>query len=128
MLLPLNPLPLGLLTVATPGTLVQLTSNCQTLYGKTFYNTSPSGTNGQEDLWAADVLIRAVPANAGSIYLGYKTMIRATGAGVIAIIAKGDPPFKLSEQQGANKIRVGDLYVDSDNGTDGCYASAFVWG
>ena len=105
-----------------------MTSNCQTLYSHSFYNTSPSGTNGPDDLWCAVVLIRAVPSNAGSVFLGYKGMNISTGAGVIALIAKTDPPFRLSQQQGANKIRVGDLYLDATNGGDGIFASAEVWG
>ena len=129
MILPLNPLPLGKLTVATPGTPVGFTSNCQTLYGKPFYNTSTDGAhNGPEDLWAEKLYIRPNPANTGTVYIGFAGMNRSTGQGVILVLSKTDQTFELSMSEGSNKFRVGDIMVDADTGGDNIFASAQVWG
>jgi hypothetical protein len=125
---PLNPLPLGKLTVAAPGTTIGFTANCQTFYGKTFYNTSPQGTNGPEDAWANKILIFVNPSNAGLVYIGYAGMDKSTGKGVIAALQKGNPVFELSDQEGSNKYRVGDIVVDADNANDWIIASAKIWG
>lgn len=125
---PFDPLPLGKIANVTPGTLIQLNVNCQSFYGSTFYNTNPGGVNGPGDLWAADVLVSSIAANTGSVYIGYSNMVRATGVGVIMIVKKTDPVQHLAQQVGANKIRIGDLWFDSDNATDGIYAAALAWG
>lgn len=125
----MNPLPLGVLAVVTPGVAIQFTSNCQSFYSKPFYNTGPTGnTNGPEDLWCERIYIRANPSNAGTVFIGFVGMNKTTGQGVIAILGKTDPPFVLKMGQGSNKFRVGDIYVDASNGGDSIVASAEVWG
>jgi len=127
--LPLNPLPLGQLTVATPGTPIGFTSNCQTFYGQPFYLTDPTGKlNGPNDLWAERIYIRANPNNAGNVYIGYAGMNKSTGQGVVAVLSKSDPPFALNMAYGANKLWVGQFEVDADNASDSIFASAQLWG
>jgi hypothetical protein len=106
-----------------------LNVNCQSIYGQTFYNTDSTGKlNGPLDGWVSDVFISPNAANTGSAYLGYSTLTRSSGVGVIAVIKKGDPTFRLSDQMGANKIRFGDLYIDFDNSSDFIIACAYAWG
>lgn len=130
---PLNPLPLGKLTVAAAGTPIQFNANCSAFYSATFYNTGAGGVNGPEDAWVSILNIRTNPNNAGNVYIGTKTkaggnMNKTTGEGVIMVLSKSDPPQRWDRGEGCNKWRVGDLFVDADNSGDSIFASVEIWG
>jgi hypothetical protein len=89
---------IGKVAVTVPGTLVPLSSS--TIRGS-FLSITPN------------------PTNTGSLYLGTKNMVRATGVGVIAIIQKTANPFQIFTN-GAG-ISAEELFLDADNANDFAY-------
>ena len=104
-------IPLGKITVAAHGTPVLATTNL---------------TNPTARLGIQSVTVQAWPANAGIVYVGYANMVRASGVGVLASLAKPSNgttgPFDrvtFTMQSGANGINANDLFIDADTDADG---------
>ena len=115
----LNPLPLGKITVTTPGTPVRLTSAL---------SQSPKAPAGNadimEDLLADKLRLKTLATtsgslgqNAGLIYIGRQDMNKATLAGVYMILEPGESQW-FSSTGGGNILRIGDYWVDADNAND----------
>lgn len=95
---------LGKIEVAAAGTPVQITS-----------------TQAQ----ANSIVIRALQANAGELYIGLSTMNNSTLADVIFYLTAGET--WSSGSLGLNDIDPSRLYIDCETGnTDGCLASLFL--
>lgn len=79
---------------------------------------------------AHTVIITALPANAGRIYIGTADMVVATGVGVLAIlgippVATGPiPAVQFTAENMPTGIGVGELWIDATNGTDGVVVGA----
>jgi len=112
----MNPLPLGKLIVATPGTPIRLTSAL---------SQSPKAPAGNadimEDLWCDKLQLKTLQtssgahsANSGLIYIGRQDMNKTTLAGVYMILEPGESQW-FSSTAGGNILRVGDYWVDADN-------------
>lgn len=110
-----NPVPLGKVTVAVPGTLIKLTVNFPDM------DTAAVG----QPLHAAVLFIQALPGNIGPVYLGTVGLVRATGVGVYVSLAAGEG-FTLSVQGAANPFNILDYRLDADAATDAVFASFTV--
>jgi len=121
-----NPQALGNVTVTTPGTPVQITLTLQsTAAGSGFVVNSAT-----DQVLCNLININASPithtgaANTGKIYIGSKNMVRATLAGVYAVIpATGS--FSWTINVALNAFDVNTFWMDADNSGDGCFGSLF---
>lgn len=100
-----NPFAFGKVAVTTPGTTVALNSNFTTT-----------------DLKFHKATICAGPANTGLVYIGTKTMVRATLVGVFRILAKGEV-WEPDYVPGMNGLNLANMYVDADTGGDYVYGA-----
>jgi hypothetical protein len=96
--------PLGLVSVATPGTPVPLTTDKKKLVSKLF--------------------VQVIPGLSGKGYLGQKEMNRANHTGVIRILwpnAAGgfSDSFLLESTDGSNSIPLSQYYIDMDVAGEG---------
>src|SRR5262245_23823424 len=100
--------PLGLITVPNAGTPVRITTTTQYLQ---------SGIQASFRT-AQAILVQTWKANTGQVFVGKSGMVKATGAGVIAVL--GIPStsalhaFGASNQLGPASIDIGELYLDAD--------------
>lgn len=119
-----KPLPLGLVSLVTPGTGVRLTSVLDASVpadgSKAYGNTSSS-----DDLWANKIDLSAPSGNAVNIYIGFIGMNKTTLVGVLKILEPGQE-WSLTNPVGMNTYRVGELAIDADSGTPGVYGSCDV--
>lgn len=123
----LNPQPFGNVVVVTPGTPVQIAAN---LPGLGVISSAQNPQTGflSDPVPCNKVLILASPithagaGNTGKIYIGMATMVRATLAGVIAVIPAGQS-FPLTNNVGLNIYQFQNLFMDADTAGDGCYGS-----
>lgn len=119
-----NPQPFGNVVVPTPGTPVQLTSVMQNITvgsGKMCASTDPVLCNKISLI--ASPITQGGSGNTGNLYIGQKTMVRATLAGVVAVIAPGGG-FSVTNNVSMNIYDLSQWYVDADNANDGVYGSA----
>lgn len=76
------------------------------------------------------VLVQALPANGGKCYVGDATLVGATLAGAIAVIAAPSgaviPSFSAALTLAPNAINVADLYLDVDANGEGVLVSVLV--
>jgi hypothetical protein len=96
--------PLGRINVATPGTLVQLSSN----------------TN----LRASKIFFQVIPGLTGKGYIGKSGMVRATLANVIRVLWPNSgggisDSFYLESQQDSDVLNLSEYYVDMDVAGEG---------
>lgn len=110
-----NPTALGLLTVAVPGTLVNLTANFTDLL------PTPDTPGAIVERLAKSISVQADPSNAGNIFVGVAGMLRATGVGVFIELAPGQF-FTFSQNDAPNAFDVGDLFIDANTAADKAYA------
>jgi hypothetical protein len=107
---------LGKVTVPSPGTAVQCTVN----------QASPSTR-----LACHAVMIQALPANTGKIYVGLVGLNKGTLAQCIAILAVPTvntiPAYSATLSYAPGGLNVVDFYIDSDQANDGVLV-AFVAG
>lgn len=102
---------LGLVTVAAAGTPVQCSST---------------------HLGAQTIQVTIRPANTGVIYIGMANMVKATGVGVIAVLAAPTSattgPFASITFQGwaPAGLDLQNLYLDAGSSGDGAYVSYIV--
>lgn len=122
-----NPQPLGNVTVATPGTPVQITLTLQS-------TAAGSGNivgSATDPVLCNLVSIITSPithsgaGNTGKIYFGSQGMVRATLAGVIAVLSPGQS-IPMTVNVALNAFDANKLYLDADNAADGCYGSLFT--
>ena len=113
-----NPQPTGAVTVTTPGAPVQLTKAMQSVVVGSGYMVGSSS----DIVPCNKINLNAIPANVGSVYIGQQTMVRATLAGVIAVLAK-NTGVSITNNVSMNIYDLSKLYVDADNGSDGIYGS-----
>ena len=106
---------LGYVTVPTPGTPVQATSNFP---------------NEALRLAAQAIVFQALPGNAGLIYIGAKNMDKTTGANVYGIIpAPTDatngpfPSWSASVPVVAAGLSASEFYIDAGSANDGVVIS-----
>lgn len=117
------PEPIGPVTVPTPGTPVQLTTFMQTITvgsGKMCVATDAVLCN-KISLTASPYTHSGV-GNTGAVYVGQQSMVKATGAGVIAVIYPGQS-FAITNNVGMNIYDLSKLYLDSDTASDGIIGS-----
>jgi hypothetical protein len=126
----IRPQPLGLVTVTAPGTPVQLITNG--LSGGSLSLAEPWGVPSMavnslvaEDAFARRIDLKAPTDigagsafNKGRIYIGMKTMVRATLVGVIWILDPGDT-YTLENSQQPMPYHMADYWIDADNAGDG---------
>ncbi len=117
----MNPQPFGNVQVVTPGTPVQLAINLP--------NLSPAVTALVTDQVPCNkisiitsTITHAGVGNTGKVYIGMSNMVRATLAGVIAVLVPGSS-FPITNNVGQNTYPFEKYYVDADNAGDGVYGS-----
>ena len=98
--------PIGKVTVATPGTLVQI---------------NPQATN----FVRATTLVVSTVGNTGNVFIGKKGMVRATGVGVLAVIGPNASPQQIGDQGAGMQFDTTDLYIDANTGNDSAFFSYF---
>ncbi len=122
-----NPQPLGNVLVATPGTPVQITSTLQA-------TAAGSGNivgSATDIVPCKMVSISASPithtgtGNTGRLYLGTRTMVKATLAGVIAIIYPGQT-IPITVGDSVNPLDANTLWIDADTAGDGFFGSLYT--
>jgi hypothetical protein len=104
----MNVTAMGRVNVATPGTLVPL-------------STDPT-------LRVARLAIQSIPALTGKGYIGRSNMVRATLVGVIRILWPNTSggiadSFVLESQAGMDNIPLSDYYIDMDVAGEGLLVS-----
>lgn len=116
-----NPQPFGVVTVATPGTPVQLASNLPSF--------SPPVTGSVTDQipcnkisFIANTNAHSGAGNTGNVYIGQKTMNKTTLAGVVVVLPKATS-FPVTNNVSMNIYQFDQWYVDADNAGDGVYGS-----
>lgn len=122
-----NPQALGNVTVATPGTPVQITKTLQStaagsgnIVGS---STDPVLCNLISIITSP--ITQAGGGNTGKVYIGSSGMVRATLAGVIAVLSPGQS-IPLTINVALNAFDANKLYVDADTANDGIYGSLFT--
>jgi hypothetical protein len=104
--------------ITTPGTLVRLTANRPVLLGL------PQGYSVHA------VLVQALPANTGKVYIGTSALNRAALTGVIGVLAiptvNSIPSMSIALTAVAAGVGIDDLYIDVDVGSEGVIVSALV--
>ena len=98
----------GLVTVATAGTKVRLTDN----------EVDPAA-----DFTVHSLLIVAQETNTGRIFIGGSTLDKATGVGVIAVLAIPTDNSIPSFDGVSSYQKLNDLYIDAEVNGDGVYVS-----
>lgn len=122
-----NPMALGNVTVATPGTPVQVTATLQaTAAGSGFIVQSPTDAVLCNLLsFVTSTITHSGAGNSGPIYIGTRFMVRSTLAGVYAVLKPGQSiPFTVNVA--LNAFDANQFWVDADNAGDGLYGSAFT--
>lgn len=116
-----KPQPFGNVTVATPGTPVQLAIN--------FPNFTPAVTTAVTDqVYCNKINIitssisQTGAGNTGNVYIGQSNMVRATLVGVIAVLSPGQS-FPVTNNVSMNIYPFDQYYVDADTAGDGVYGS-----
>lgn len=122
-----NPQPLGNVTVATPGVPVQITLTLQSTSAGSgnIVNASTNKVDCQQILITASPITHSGEGNTGAVYLGTSTMVRATLAGVIAVIMPGQS-FPLTQNVAQNVFDANKLYIDADTASDGIFGALFT--
>ena len=122
-----NPQALGNVTVTTPGTPVQITLALQsTASGSGFVVNSAT-----DQVLCNLISILASPithsgaGNTGNIFIGSKNMVRATLAGVYAVIS-ATGSFSWTVNVAVNAFDANTFWLDSDTAGDGLYGSLFT--
>lgn len=113
---------LGPLLVATPGTPVRSTTNV---------TANAHGINNTPTNFACHaVLFQALPGNTGKVYLGTAGLVRATLAGVMAVLAvptaNAIPAFSVAHTLAPAGITLSDIFVDADVTNDGVLVTVLV--
>ena len=107
--------PVATLTVTVPGTIVRATSQ------------QPDPTKGYA---CHAVLIQALPANVGRVYIGASNMNRVARTRLFAILptptANQLPTFSAALTLAPNGIGLEGFYIDADNGDDGVIVTILV--
>ena len=108
---------LGKITVPVAGTPVRCSST-QTIV--------PSG----DSFPVHSVLIQALTANSGKVYIGDRNMVVATLANVIAVLAIPSggaiPSFSVALTLAPNAINLADLFLDVDVNGEGALVSILI--
>ncbi len=120
----LNPQPLGNVLVATPGTPVQITLTLQSTAAGSgnVVNASTDEVLCNKINIISSTITHTGAGNTGKIYLGSSAMVRATLAGVIAVIAPGGS-YSITTNVNLNAYDANKLYLDADTANDGAYGS-----
>lgn len=114
-----KPQPFGNVTVVTPGTLVQLALNLVGL-GVTAAVTDNVYCNKLSIITSP--ITHGGVGNTGYVYIGTATMVRATLAGVIAVLSPGQS-FPITNNVSMNIYQFEKYYLDADTAGDGVYGS-----
>lgn len=122
-----NPQALGNVTVTNPGTPVQITLTLQSTTAGSGHvvNSTTDAVLCQQISIVASPITHSGSGNIGAVYLGSATMVRATLAGVIAVIQAGQS-YPLSQNVANNVFDANKLYIDADNAGDGVYGALFT--
>ncbi len=118
----LNPQPLGNVTVATPGTPVQITTTLQaTAVGSgNIVNSSTDIVACNKISLIASTITHAGAGNTGLVYFGAQGMVRATLAGVLGLVYPGGS-YSLVTNVNLNEYDANKLYIDADTAGDGVF-------
>ena len=105
----------GKFTVTTPGTLVRLTSG----------QTTPAAKYS-----CHAIMVQALPANVGKVYIGTSAMSRAALTGLYAILplpsTTSIPVFTAALTLAPNSLNLADLFIDADNANDGVIVTLLI--
>ncbi|MEP6715561.1 MAG: hypothetical protein ABJC09_08290 [Terriglobia bacterium] len=107
-----RPQPIGPVKVTTPGTAVSLVA---TLIANSL--CAPG-----EPVCVNKIDIQALPANTGSVYIGFAGMNRATLANVIAVLRSGQD-WSVTNNVGINTYSADTMFIDADNPGEGVFGS-----
>ncbi len=116
--------PLGNVLVASPGTPVQITATLQATAAGSGYIVGSSTDIVPCKMVSiiASPITQAGAGNTSKIYFGVKGMVKATLAGVIAVLSPGQS-IPVTVQDSVNPLNANDFYVDADTANDGFYGS-----
>lgn len=122
-----SPQPLGHVLVATPGTPVQITQTLQSTAAGSgnIVGSSTDAVPCKMISISASPITHSGTGNTGILYLGTKNMVRATLAGVIALIYPGQT-LPVTVGDSVNPLDANTLYVDADTGSDGFFGSLYT--
>lgn len=109
---PIRPIPIGLITPIS-GTPLPLTNNFVTMYGAANPGVGGGPANNMNDCWFRRGDFRNMGGS--PVYIGIKTLNRATLVGVCWVLLPGDT-FTIDNPQQAQPYHLGDYYVDADPG------------
>lgn len=121
-----NPQALGNVTVATPGTPVQVTATLQaTAAGSGFIvGSSSDAVLCNLMSFITSPIAHSGAGNTGSVYIGSRFMVRSTLAGVYAVLKAGQS-IPLSVNVALNVFDANQFWVDADTAGDSIYGSIF---
>lgn len=121
-----NPVPLGIVTVVTPGVLVPLTVNFPALRGNDDIrkNLHACGLHVMCDAGGVAGVTTPTP-NTGRVYIGYSNINRTTLAGVLFWVDPGGQMW-YPQYSETNTLMVDKMYMDADNAGDWALITAKV--
>ena len=108
-----SPLPIGAVTVPSPGTPVQLISVLVTA------GICLAG----ESVPVNKATITSLPTNTGNVYLGIAGMNKTTLTGVLYVFTSANVSWPLTNNVGLNTYQFDGLYVDVDVAGEGVYGA-----
>ena len=121
-----SPQPFGNVTVANPGTPVQLATNLPTLSPAV---TSPAVAGVVTDHIPCNkisiitsTITQDGAGNTGKVYIGQQSMVRSTLVGVVFVLSPGQS-VPVTNNVSMNIYQFDQWYVDADNAGDGVYGS-----
>lgn len=122
-----NPQPLGNVLIPSPGTPVQITATLQTIAaGSGFIVQSATDIVPCKMISVmASSITQTGAGNTGKLYFGVKGMVKATLAGVIAVLYPGQS-IPITVQDTVNPLDANTFYVDCDTAGDGFFGSLYT--
>lgn len=116
-----KPQPIGIVTVLTPGTPVQVTFNLPSMIPKVTDAVTDQVPANKVSI-STNPKAQAGAGNTGNVYIGQSNMSRTTLFGVIAVLTPGGS-WSWTNNVGLNIYQLEKWYVDADNAGDGIYGS-----
>ncbi len=122
-----NPQALGNVLVAVPGTPVQITSTIQATAAGSGYivGSATDIVPCKMVSISASPITHTATGNVGILYLGSRSMVRSTLAGVIALIYPGQS-IPVTVGDSVNPLDANKLWVDADSAGDGFFGSLYT--
>ena len=123
--------PTGLLTVAVPGTPIQLSSNWNASAVASPNAPVTAAAPVQYAIAFEDIIINSPPTNNGGLYLILYDAQGSTGGKgdpttILLYIPKGSPPVSLKKFLGGSRFNASALAVDADQANDTAWITGIV--